>query len=246
MRPIEPSAVSTCSVTGATSPVGCQLVDKLVAAGQVVHAIGRGLAKRELGASSVWHQCDLTQPGTFPRFSARVLFHVASIWLLPDRIEQFHENGVQRLIAFSSTSRFSKANSSSPAEQAVAESLARAEDSIASTCVRLGIAYTIFRPTLIYGAGRDRNVCGYRAPCEALRCVPHTWKRYWVAATGTCRRPGASLYLGGRHLLVPQSDLQSQRWRNPHISTDGREGVPGDGKAPAYCFGSRAGVPANN
>jgi len=133
-------------------------VDKLAAAGQVVHAISRGMAKRELGASCVWHQCDLTQPETFPRFSARVLFHVASIWLLPDRIEQFHENGVQRLIAFSSTSRFSKANSNSPAEQAVAESLARAEDSVASTCVRLGIAYTIFRPTLIYGAGQDRNV----------------------------------------------------------------------------------------
>jgi nucleoside-diphosphate-sugar epimerase len=156
--PTELSAVSTCSVTGATSPVGRRLVDKLVAAGRVVHVIGRGMAKRDPGASCVWHQYDLTQPGSFPRFSARVLFHVASLWLLPDRIEQFHENGVQRLIAFSSTSRFSKANSSSPAEQFVAESLARAEDSVASTCVRLGIAYTIFRPTLIYGAGRDRNV----------------------------------------------------------------------------------------
>ena len=130
MGPTEPSAVSTWGVTGATSPVGCQLVDKLVAAGQVVHVIGRGMAKRELGASCVWHQCDLTQAGTFPRFYARVLFHVASIWSLPDRIEQFHGNGVQRLIAFSSTSRFSKANSNSPAEQAVAESLARAEDSL--------------------------------------------------------------------------------------------------------------------
>jgi nucleoside-diphosphate-sugar epimerase len=158
MGPTELSAVSTCSVTGATSPVGRQLVDKLVAAGQVVHAIGRGVAKRELGASCIWHQCDLTRSGALPSFSARILFHVASIWLLPDRIEQFHENGVQRLIAFSSTSRFSKANSNSPAEQAVAESLARAEDSVASTCVRLGIAYTIFRPTLIYGAGRDRNI----------------------------------------------------------------------------------------
>ncbi len=40
----------------------------------------------------------------------------------------------------------------------MAESLTRAEDSVASTCARLGIAYTIFRPTLIYGVGRDRNV----------------------------------------------------------------------------------------
>ena len=150
--------MSTCSVTGATSPVGDQLVNKLLTAGYVVHAIGRGRHAPVPGRSLFWHQHDLTRPGAFPRFTARVLFHLASIWLLPERIEQFHENGVQRVIALSSTSRFSKANSSSPAEQAVAEALARAEDAVASTCERLGVAYTIFRPTLIYGVGRDRNV----------------------------------------------------------------------------------------
>ena len=154
----EVSAVSTCSVTGATSPVGRQLVDKLLAARYVVHAIGRGRATPDLGPSWVWHQCDLTRTDAFPRFTARVLFHIASLWLLPDRIEKFHERGVQRVIAFSSTSRLSKADSSNPAEQAVAKSLARAEDSVATTCERLGIAYTILRPTLIYGVGLDRNV----------------------------------------------------------------------------------------
>jgi nucleoside-diphosphate-sugar epimerase len=145
-------------VTGATSPVGAHLLDKLLAAGYVVHAIGRGTAAPDLGPSCVWHQYDLTGTDAFPRFTARVLFHIASIWLLPDRLEQFHANGVRRVIALSSTSRFSKANSSSPAEQAVAASLACAEDAVVTTCERLGIAYTIFRPTLIYGVGRDRNV----------------------------------------------------------------------------------------
>jgi nucleoside-diphosphate-sugar epimerase len=143
-------------VTGATSPVGRGLVDKLVTAGWVVHAIGRGAPQP--CSSCIWHQCDLTKQRALPSFSARVLFHIASIWLLPSRIEQFHKNGVRRIITFSSTSRFSKANSSSPAEQAVAETLARAEHSVAATCERLGIAYTIFRPTLIYGAGQDRNI----------------------------------------------------------------------------------------
>jgi nucleoside-diphosphate-sugar epimerase len=158
MRVTELPAAPTCSVTGATSPVGRQLVEDLLSTGYVVHSISRGAAIRGHGVRCIWHQCDLAQRGELPNFSARILFHAASIWLLPDRIEQFHENGVQRLIAFSSTSRFSKANSSSPAEQAVAESLARAEDSLTSTCEKLGIAYTIFRPTLIYGTGRDRNV----------------------------------------------------------------------------------------
>jgi NADP-dependent 3-hydroxy acid dehydrogenase YdfG len=43
MGPPELSAVSTCSVTTATSPIGCQHVDKLLAAGHVVHAISRGM-----------------------------------------------------------------------------------------------------------------------------------------------------------------------------------------------------------
>ncbi len=143
-------------VTGASSPVGRELVDKLVTAGWVVHAIGRGAPQP--GSSGIWHPCDLTKRSALPSFSARVLFHIAAIWLLPEHIEQFHKNGVRRMIVLSSTSRFSKANSSSPAEQAVADTLARAEDSVAAICDRLGIAYTIFRPTLIYGAGRDRNI----------------------------------------------------------------------------------------
>ena len=112
----------------------------------------------EVGSPCVLHQCDLTERDTFPRFSARILFHVASLWLLPDRIGQFHDNGVQRIVAIGSTSRFSKEISSSAKERAVAESFARAEDAIANACEKRGIAYTIFRPTLIYGSGRDRNV----------------------------------------------------------------------------------------
>ena len=73
---LEVSAVSTCSVTGATSPVGRQLVDKLLAAGYVVHAIGRGRATPDLGPSWVWHQCDLTRTGRLsPFLRARALPH---------------------------------------------------------------------------------------------------------------------------------------------------------------------------
>ncbi len=158
MKFTELSGAQACAVTGASSPVGFHLVEKLLAQGKAVHAIGRGEAPREAVSAWEWHECDLAGPNPLPRFSAHILFHVASIWLLPDRIEQFLENGVQRIIAFSSTSRLTKADSSSPAERKVAESLARSEAAVANTCERLGIPYTIFRPTLIYGGGRDRNV----------------------------------------------------------------------------------------
>ncbi len=158
MVPIKFEEFQICAVTGATSPVGCQLVDQLVAAGKTIHSIGRGRTSSKAGPMHIWHQCDLTQASTLPLFSAQVLFHVASIWLLPTWIEKFCEMGVRRIIAFSSTSRLSKASSSSAAERKLAECLALAEDSVADTCGRLGINYTIFRPTLIYGGGGDRNV----------------------------------------------------------------------------------------
>jgi nucleoside-diphosphate-sugar epimerase len=131
---------------------------KLSAAGFLIHAISRNAAPKSYELSSAWGEVDLAGTGRLPEFNAEVLFHVASIWLLPKWVEEFHERGVRRIVAFSSTSRFSKAASSSMAERAVAESLVRSEDAVANACERLGIAYTIFRPTLTYGSGRDRNV----------------------------------------------------------------------------------------
>jgi nucleoside-diphosphate-sugar epimerase len=65
-----------------------------------------------------------------------------------------------------------KADSSDPAERKVAESLARSEASVANACERLGIAYTIFRPTLIYGAGRDRNISDIARIVERFGVFP--------------------------------------------------------------------------
>jgi nucleoside-diphosphate-sugar epimerase len=150
--------LKSCIVTGATTPVGKQLVTQLIGLGSFVHAIGRGVAPRPRSDAYAWHQYDLTRTEIPLPFAATTLFHVASIWLLPDRIKEFYQAEVRRVIAFSSTSRWSKEDSSSPAERSVADSLARSEDSLIKSCEQLGIVYTIFRPTLIYGAGRDRNV----------------------------------------------------------------------------------------
>ncbi len=163
----------TCVVTGATNPVGSQLVSQLISGGSIVHAIGRGTRPSDIPPSCEWHQCDLTELGPLPRFFARALFHVASIWLLPKRIEEFRENGVKRIVAFSSTSGISKANSSSSAEREVAATFARSEELVASACERLGIAYTIFRPTMIYGGGgRDRNVSDIARVAKKLGVFP--------------------------------------------------------------------------
>jgi nucleoside-diphosphate-sugar epimerase len=63
-----------------------------------------------------------------------------------------------RLVAFSSTSRFTKARSPDPAERAVAARLAEGEARVEAFCADAGVAWTVLRPTLIYAEGLDRNV----------------------------------------------------------------------------------------
>ncbi len=86
------------------------------------------------------------------------LIHAAPIWLLPRLLPGLADAGLRRVVAFSSTSRFTKLDSASAAERDVARRLAEAEGAVALIGRERGIAWTIFRPTLIYGGGRDRNV----------------------------------------------------------------------------------------
>ena len=90
--------------------------------------------------------------------SADCLVHAAPIWLLPPWLPRAADAGVRRLVAVSSTSRFTKQGSGSPTERETARRLAEAEDAVQETCHRRGIRWTILRPTLVYGGGRDRNV----------------------------------------------------------------------------------------
>jgi len=64
----------------------------------------------------------------------------------------------QRLIALSSMSAKSKALSPDRAERDLAERLRAAEARLFGYSAARGIACTIFRPTLIYGAGTDRSL----------------------------------------------------------------------------------------
>jgi nucleoside-diphosphate-sugar epimerase len=83
---------------------------------------------------------------------------VAPIWVLPEHFQLLEANGARRIVVLSSTSRFTKQDSSVPEEQVLARRLADAEDRVQAWAGRLGVACVIVRPTLIYGHGQDKNI----------------------------------------------------------------------------------------
>ena len=67
-------------------------------------------------------------------------------------------HGVKRLVALSSTSRFTKQSSSDPDEQLFVRDLVEAELQVEQWAKSKGVEWIILRPTLIYGTGQDRNI----------------------------------------------------------------------------------------
>jgi uncharacterized protein YbjT (DUF2867 family) len=88
---------------------------------------------------------------------------LAPIWVLPDYFSLLERCGARRLVALSSTSRFTKTDSSDPSEQKVAARLAAGEQELIDWANKKGVAWVILRPTLIYGLGRDKNISSIAA-----------------------------------------------------------------------------------
>ncbi len=82
----------------------------------------------------------------------------APIWALPDHFNLLLAHGAQRIIALSSTSRYTKSNSSDPTEQMTAQRLKEYEARLRKWAMANKIDWVILRPTLIYGLGKDQNI----------------------------------------------------------------------------------------
>lgn len=93
---------------------------------------------------------------------------LAPIWVLPQYFVLFEAYGARRVVALSSTSRFTKTDSSDPTENAVAERLADGEERLQAWAISKGIEWIILRPTLIYGGGHDKNISDI---ARFIRCL---------------------------------------------------------------------------
>jgi nucleoside-diphosphate-sugar epimerase len=142
-------------VTGASSQIGLFLIPRLLREGHELFAISRRWRHGDDGVK--WLLDDVATPQT-PWPPVDALIHIAPLRLLPGLLPQFTAQGGRRVICFGTTSRYSKSSSMDPNEQAFAAEQIAAEAKVAELCEAASAAWTVFRPTLIYGAGMDRNV----------------------------------------------------------------------------------------
>ena len=80
------------------------------------------------------------------------------VWLLAEHAGELAARGTRRLVCFSTTSIFGKADTRNTHERAVVDKVSAAEACIRGVCENNAIGLTILRPALIYGAGADKTI----------------------------------------------------------------------------------------
>ena len=146
--------MKTALVFGASGQLGMPLLDRLRDDGWRVYAVSRTARAEQPGL--VWLQGDLARIDGLPSqvqaiFSCGPLDHFAK-WYARTPMP------APRVVAFGSTSIDVKRGSADAEERDLAARLREAERGLFDTASARGAAATVLRPTLVYGAGRDRNL----------------------------------------------------------------------------------------
>lgn len=147
-------------ILGATSLVGACLLPLLTQAKWRVMAFSRR-AVGQAGDGVAWRQLAPSPQAPFPFAGEGIIacwICVAPIWVLPEYFGLLDAQGARRVVVLSSTSRFTKNDSTDPEEQAIARRLADAETRVREWAESRSVEWVILRPTLIYGLGRDKNI----------------------------------------------------------------------------------------
>ena len=141
-------------VFGGTGQIGTPVLQQLLANGWQVSAVSRD--SQPDGERLTWLRGELQHVESLP---ARVdaIFSLGPL----DAFSQWYASASvasPRVIAFGSTSLGTKQDSIDPHERDVAARLQAAETLIFATAERVHAQATVLRPTLVYGAGRDRTL----------------------------------------------------------------------------------------
>ncbi|HDS1553754.1 hypothetical protein U4I37_20680 [Stenotrophomonas maltophilia] len=161
----------TVLVSGATSQIGRFLLPRLVQAHGRVQAVSRQPQPAQDGVQ--WLCGDLAAAlDSVPSPDWQAIASFGPIEALAQWLSQQTAAPARQVIATSSMSVLSKQNSEQADEQDVVAMLQRGETGLIAQAERLGMGWTILRPTLIYGAGIDRSITPIVQRALRLRLFP--------------------------------------------------------------------------
>lgn len=161
------------AVLGGTSPVGRLAIQRLLDDGNRVIALSRAELPPSDHPHLTWASAAvsaeelLAAHGPIQRWIA-----LSPIWILKDYHSLIAQTGGTRVVALSSTSRFTKVPSTDGHEADVVGQLVAGEESLVAWAEAAGIHWTVLRPTLIYGRGTDRNLSEIVRIIRRVRAFP--------------------------------------------------------------------------
>jgi nucleoside-diphosphate-sugar epimerase len=158
------------AVIGATGIVGGHIVNHLVSRGERPIALSRSIRSSTMNVE--WFEGDLNAPEKLELPAISTLYCTANVGLLAVALPYFPRDQLTRAVAFTSTSIITKAESELRSERESVRLWAESERQFILACERLGIQWTILRPTLIYDEGRDANVTRLSRLIEKIGFMP--------------------------------------------------------------------------
>lgn len=163
-------------VIGASCQVGRFLLPLLRDEGVEVHAASRRGQPPADGVT--WHRAELPagMPGPFP-YDGILCF--APLDAVAQWLSTLRAPPASGIVATSSMSVLTKKTSADPAERVLVERLEAGEQALQRECERLGMAWSLLRPTLIYGAGLDRSLSPIARRAMRWRVFPLPRGRGW-------------------------------------------------------------------
>lgn len=157
-------------IFGATGLAGRHLVKRLAARGFKGLCLSRRAPPFPYEVPPGFSWATLNRDLALP--AARVWFSLAPISALPSLMADLAGPWPRRLLALSTSGLLFKAASPDPRERDLARDLERAEKATRLFCEAREIVWTLFRPTLIYDPGRDRNISAIVVFIRRFRFFP--------------------------------------------------------------------------
>lgn len=204
----------TVLVSGATSQIGRYLLPRLVAAQRPVLALSRHAQPDQDGVR--WWTADMRSLPA-PELPWRAIVSFAPLDAWGDWLARQEQAPAEKIIVTSSMSVLTKQGSAQPAEQALVALLQQGEANLAAQADRLGMQWTILRPTLVYGAGVDRSLTPFVQRALRTRMFPIPMARGLrqpvhaddialavIRALHTSAADGQTLQIGGGERLTYQ------------------------------------------